>query len=54
MVDCESIVDRRCVDRGAGRRPEAQPMPVASASLRVAIQRRETRACGGENSELII
>jgi hypothetical protein len=29
-------------------------MLVASASLRAAIQRRETRACGGENSESII
>jgi hypothetical protein len=54
MVDSESIVDARCVDRGAGRRPKAQSMLVASISLRAAIQRRETRAWCGENSELTI
>jgi len=44
MIDFESPVDGRRANRGAGRRPEAQAMLVASASLRPPIQRREVRA----------
>src|SRR5439155_19392021 len=41
MIDSASPVDARCADRGAGRRPKAQAMLVALASLRPAIQRRD-------------
>jgi hypothetical protein len=54
MIDSKRTGDARRVDRGAGRRPRAQPMLVASASLWPAIQRRETRAGRGGNLESII
>jgi len=54
MIDSEWTVVAGAWIADAGRRPEAQAMLPASASLWVAIQRREARACGGANSESLI
>jgi hypothetical protein len=54
MIDSEWTVVAVVRRADAGRRTIAQPMPVASASDRVALRRRPACERGGGNSESVI